>query len=458
MQSFIGTNLTISGDGGGGPPPGPTAYPPTLSATSGSMYFTGSNGHYYRNDSPQDWAVGTGDYTVEWYQWMLSTSSNVSRVFSVGTWPSCKLGLSIEGGGSIFYLWAEGAGFNNAVGYITPDVNDVLNTWLHIAISRVSGTTKIFLNGVEAYSTTNNYNVTNPSNEGITVGNHGDLAAPFNGYIKDFRFIKGVGLYNGGFEPPKYQLGVTTETVLLLSANDSNSVDVDSSANNHFTGTTGGLSWSDVSPYGIAIELDAANSSSYDSNNPTAWLDLSPNANHITLTNVTNPGPGTLNFGTTGHGESTTTLTAQNGITPRISISLWATINNSGYFQHIAGFRGYNKFHIVLLNNNANLECRLEGTNGFFDLNPVISTGLMTHYAFVANGDRTDVYINGVMQGTTSITGTFTGTLGNFNIGQVLGDFQSNNLDVSYVRVDNRARSPREIFQEYDRTRGNYGL
>lgn len=460
MQSFIGTNLTISGDGGGGPPPGPTAYPPTLSLNYGSMNFTGID-YLETTTDPQDFAVGTGDYTVEWWQWMLSDSSNVGRLFSIGSWPTCALGMSIEGGGSIFYLWAEGGGGgNNMVGSLTPDVNDVLNTWLHVAISRVSGTTKIFLNGVEAFSTGNSYNVTNSGNLGLTLGNQSDHSAPFKGYIKDFRFIKGVGVYTSAFTPPRQPLTVTAETVLLFSVNSESGLIVDSSTHTHNVGTSG-VYWAQVSPYDLALEVDASNISSYDPNTPSAWLDLSGNGNHITLTDTTNPSPGIINFGSTGHGQSMGAFNDQNNVTPRLSISLWATVRANGSYQHIAGFRGGNFFHILLLNNDANLECRVSDNGGYWDVLPTVNdrTGQMTHYAFVANGDRIDAYVNGVARGgTVGIGGMFNGQLGTFNLGQVVGGFQSNNLDVSYVRVDNRARSPREIYQEWDRTRASHGM
>ncbi len=460
MQSFIGTNLTISE---GSSPPQPSVYPPTLSATSGSIYFNGSNSHYYRTDIPEDWAVGTGDYTIEWYQWMLTSSSNTYRPFSIGSWPNAVLSLSIENSGSVVYLWAEnGGGSNNMVGYFTPDTADVFNTWLHVAISRTSGITKIFFNGVEQYSTGNSYNVTNSGGQGIFVGNDPTYASALNGYMKDFRFIKGVSLYSTNFTPSKYPLTPTAETVLLLSVEDSNTVAIDSSSHNHTSGTTAGLGWSEVSPYGIALEVDVTNLASYDPGvSTTTWYDLTPNGNNITLTNVTQLQQGFLRFGTTGMGETVGySFPEQTSITPRMSISYWANIKSTGMYQHIVGCRATNFFHTLLLGSNI-MEARTQTNGGYWDLQPDMSShiGNAVHCAFVVNGDRADFYINGVRATyTTGITGLFTGQLGPLYLASVNGGFQSENLDIGYVRVDNRARDPREIAREFAAKRTYYGV
>ncbi len=462
IQTFFGTNLTISEGGGGGGGGNPTAYPPTLSAISGSMRFNdGLNDYFSYTSDPQDWAVGTGDYTVEWYQWMLETSDASARPFSVGTWPAAALSLSLENG--TCYLWGENnsAGYgNNMVGWFGYTAADYFNTWVHVAVSRVSGVTYVLFNGVQMFSTSQTYNVTNTGNLALTVGNQNDpnTGGSFVGYIKDFRFIKGVGLYNGAFDIPKYPLTATTETVLLLSVNDSNNIVTDSSSRVH-TGT-GSVYWSEVSPYGIVFEVDAADSNSYDALAPTVWTDLSPNDNNFVLENVTNPSAGLLNFGTTGVGTMSDPFGGGGSSTPRASISFWANIKSNNDFQHIAGCRGNDKLHVVLLNNNTTLECRVETDTGYYDINPDITNRLntMTHYAFVANGDRIDFYINGVSAGNTAISGNYRSSLGAFGLAQINSGFQAYNLDVGRVRFDVRARCPREIARECEAQRSYYGV
>lgn len=91
-----------NGGGGGGATGGSLLFDPTASAT---LTAPGS----------VDWAFGTGDFTVEWWQYQTD-SSPFPRIFSVGSFPSSAIGVSIEGG--TFYVWVGGSA--NNFGTATP--------------------------------------------------------------------------------------------------------------------------------------------------------------------------------------------------------------------------------------------------------------------------------------------------------------------------------------------------
>lgn len=85
-----------------------------------------------------------------------------------------------------------------------------IGTWYHVAISRTSGVVKIFRDGNQVGS-----NISNSSSFGV-AGNIciGDWTANspryyFTGYISDFRFVKGIGVYTGNFQVPTTLLGIT---------------------------------------------------------------------------------------------------------------------------------------------------------------------------------------------------------------------------------------------------------
>lgn len=463
IQGLI-ASISTSGGGSPPPPPPPTTYPPTLATTGGSLYFDATNQDFLSDPSlSTDYQVGTGDFTIEWWQWMLSSSGSFARPFSMGTYPNAILGMSFEGSA---YFWANGSAIL-PFGYTR---DDLLNTWTHVAICRNSGTTKVFFNGVEQATTSVLYNI--QSSDYFAIGNEStrSAGASFGGYIKDFRFIKGAGLYTTNFTPPVEQLTVTAETKLLLSVNGPATHQTDATGNHTFS--YAGATYADVGPYDLALYVDAGNASSYSLTDQTKWFDLSPAGNYLDLTNVSysSANSGTLVFndglGANGYAVTTTTspAAAQNGLTPRSSISFWATIQSNNNFQHIAGMRGGDKFHVLLLNDNTNLECRVEtlgGTSGYFDNYVNISSrlGLMTHYAMVVNGTRTDTYVNGTLINTNdTITGTNTGTLGAFTIAQAAGGFQAEGLEVSQLRYYNRARGPKEIAAEFNATKARYGL
>lgn len=454
ITQILLTANTAGGGGGGG-----ETYPVTLASTGGSMYFASTGYKLEVTDTLSDFTVGNDDYTVECWMWMLDTSASNARLFTMGTWPTAKLSLSLESG--VCYLWGEGAaGQNNNVASVAYTPSDLYNTWTHVAVSRVSGLTKVFFNGVAVITTGNSYNVVTQDN--FVIGNQSSQDAGFAGYIKDFRFIKGVGVYSSDFTPPQAPLTATAETKLLLAIENVLAPAYDSSASGHNPGNAGVVGV-DVGPYDLALHVDAGNLSSYSVSDTAHWFDLSAANNDLDLTNATYSSDygGVLNFGSTGGAISPSSIgIIQNLLTPRASISCWAVVTLTGGYQHMAGMRGEDKFFMLMLGSNI-VECRVETNGGYWDNLPDASSriGNMTHYAFVANGDRTDSYINGVLvQTVTSVIGTYRGTLGALSIANVNGAFQATNLQIGELRYYNRARSPKEIAAEFNATRSRYGV
>lgn len=451
---------TVSGGGGTPPPPLPASTLPTLTATGGSLYFDPSNQDQLLDTSlSTDYQIGLGDYTVEWWQWMLDSSGAFPRPFSMGTYPNAFFGVSLE---NAVLLWANGSVVLSA-SYTKADLYD---TWAHFAITRSAGTTRVFLNGVEIGSNTAAYDVQSLTSFAIGNESQRSLGASFGGYIKDFRLVKGAAIYTSTFTPPIAPLTVTSETKVLLSVNSDLAKHTDATGTHTFDPV--GATYADVGPYDLALYVDAANVLSINPGVSLAtWNDLSPANNDLTLTNVTwsNVNGGRIVFesgGTQGYAESTSTIASvQNGITPRASVSFWAYVTNTGGYQHIAGMRGGNKFHVLNFGDGSIFECRVETGNGYWDNYPQIGARLntMTHYAFVVNGTRSDFYINGVLSSTAEgITGPFMGTLGAFTIAQAAGGFQATNLEMGELRYYNRARSPKEIAAEFAATRTRYGV
>jgi hypothetical protein len=77
--------------------------PGTSITTSAS--FNGST-QYLTLPASTDWAFGTGDFTIEWWQYQTGAGT-FPRVFSVGPSPTASVAVSIESG--TFYFW-EGWG------------------------------------------------------------------------------------------------------------------------------------------------------------------------------------------------------------------------------------------------------------------------------------------------------------------------------------------------------------
>jgi len=172
-----------------------------------SASFNGST-QYLTLPASTDWALGTGDFTIEWWQYQTGTGT-FPRVFSVGADPA-SVAVSIEGG--TFYFWENGNFTFSSV------LSSYLNAWVHFAISRVSGQTSVYQNGTQIGSTYADTNNINDSSSTLTIGREiSAFDTYFSGYISNFRIIKGTGLYSGAsLTVPTSTLRAVSGTVVLL--------------------------------------------------------------------------------------------------------------------------------------------------------------------------------------------------------------------------------------------------
>jgi hypothetical protein len=167
-----------------------------------SYQFSQSNNSFITAPASSDWALGTGDFTIEWFARQTSTAS-FPRAFSIGTYSTATIANSIEGG--TFYYWANsGVRYSNSSG-------TTLNTWVHWAIVRQSNVTKIYKDGTQLGSQVTDNNNINNTSTALTIANETikSTGASFVGYITNFRWIKGLAVYTGNFTKPTSALTAT---------------------------------------------------------------------------------------------------------------------------------------------------------------------------------------------------------------------------------------------------------
>ena len=160
---------------------------------TGSLEFDGT-GDYLDTVSTEALTFGTGDFTIEFW---INTSNNgnimnPSTATGTGYW-----GLLIQSGN---LRWNNSYAVTNLWQISASAIQD--GSWHHVAISRASGSTKIFYDGTlqSTQSDTTNY-----SGTGAWRIGSGNLAA-FNGYLDDFRITKGVARYTANFTAPDAEL------------------------------------------------------------------------------------------------------------------------------------------------------------------------------------------------------------------------------------------------------------
>lgn len=220
-----------------------------LQSLGGSVYFSGITSSNLSVSNDADFRMGTGDFTIEWYQYMLEDSGTTTRMFQMGTWPNATIGVSIEGNVSnrSFYYWEGGSiVFSSAI-----NGSDIINKWVHFAIVRNANIIKVFMNGTQIGSdASSSYNHTDSTNI-LRIGQESSLSyssSSFKGYMTNFRWIKGSAVYTSNFNKPSSPLTAVNNTKLLLLASDEANAYKDSSGLNKIVNNSN-VSWSNIKPF-----------------------------------------------------------------------------------------------------------------------------------------------------------------------------------------------------------------
>ena len=174
------------------------------------MVFDGT-ADYMTIPDHDDFNFGTGDFTIECWLKSKDTSDQswtgiIDRRDSYPEFEGWSLGLSHSSGYPRFHGIADSS--------ITGTTNCFDAEWHHVAISRTSGTMKLFVDGSLDASSTLSGNVDRDLNVHIgaawpNVSGSDGVAEFFGGYIDDVRITKGLGIYTGAFTAPTSALTTT---------------------------------------------------------------------------------------------------------------------------------------------------------------------------------------------------------------------------------------------------------
>ena len=219
--------------------------PPTNPAgIGGSISFNGTAAVNLSIPNDLDFRMGTGNFTIEWFQYMTAGGGSAERIFSIGTYSTASIAVSLEGSdiSRFFYAWVSSA--NNIAS------GNYLNQWIHFAICRSGTSLRVFQNGTQIGTTLTNSTNFADSTNALRIGNEtttSDIAA-YKGYITNFRWVKGSALYTSNFQKPTAPLTAVSGTKLLLLASTSGTATTDSSELVK-TVTNNGTTWSALNPF-----------------------------------------------------------------------------------------------------------------------------------------------------------------------------------------------------------------
>ena len=225
-----------------------TAFHPYLD--NWSVKFDGTT-DWLTVPSSTDFAFGTGDFTVEAWVW----SDNNRTTYGPGTIFDFRSQLGtesfstriLENLGVRFYDGPNGLAKDTTSGHF------VMNAWNHIAVTRQSGTLDIWINGISRFngSVTTNYGT---SGWPIRIGGNWSSGYDMDGYISNFRAVKGTAVYTSTFTPSTEKLtAVSGISILTCQSNRY----VDNSGNGHTFTTSGTPTVSAFNPFGQLSEYAA---------------------------------------------------------------------------------------------------------------------------------------------------------------------------------------------------------
>ena len=169
--------------------------------------------------STPDFNIGTGDFSIECWCKAKSiyTSSHYKRIWELGQSVSDSICVNVRMDGVVEFRHNDTPYLNS-----TTAGGFTIGEWHHVLVHRVSGTIRLFLDGIwqQSESFSNNLNYQYGSGNGqLRIGaNHGSSQTSWwNGWISNFRFLKGSASHtsSSNFVPPKPPLQNITNTKVL---------------------------------------------------------------------------------------------------------------------------------------------------------------------------------------------------------------------------------------------------
>ena len=209
-----------------------TSTPTKVSGATYSLAFNGTN-QYLTLPTSTTYISSSSDYTIEfWCNARSLGSGSAGCMLYTSSGGNYQIVMRLNGSAwEVYYMYAQAFA-------TVPTSTIPLNQWHHMALVRISGTVKWYINGTQ-YATVSSNTV---GASDLQIGMY--ASSYFDGYISNLRIVNGTGVYTSAFTPPTTPLAVITNTVLLTAQN---STIVDNSTNALTITNTGTVTVSNTS-------------------------------------------------------------------------------------------------------------------------------------------------------------------------------------------------------------------
>lgn len=164
-----------------------------------SLYVNGTSKtrtNYVTIAGGEDFTLA-GDYTIDYWQYVVSYTNTWGAVLAVANSPSDPLAPAVcwnQGGARLHFNPYYYSG-----GVATAPTN---NAWHHLALTRSGTTFRAFIDGTMVYQTANSTGTMGALTAWVSGIGTGSDNGDYNGYIDELRIVKGAALWTTDFTAP----------------------------------------------------------------------------------------------------------------------------------------------------------------------------------------------------------------------------------------------------------------
>jgi hypothetical protein len=340
-----------------------------------SNYFDGT-GDSLTGNMAQIINFGTNDFTVEFWVNFSNAADTVFYIFDGrdSSTPSAWALYRSAGGALSWY---------NGTSNYSASLTDT-NVWTHVAWSRSGTSLRTFINGAltNTFTDTTSYTAVPATS---TIGSRFNGVEYINGYISNFRIVKGTAVYTSAFTPSTTPLTAIANTSLLTC--QSNRF-IDNSTNNLTITRNGDVSVQRFSPFSPTAEYSTSTIGG------SAYFDGTGDYLSYAQSGSTYPSQVSFLNGSTGTG----------------TIEFWVYQNSSSQGVNTYDYPpviavGSTYFSTGITTGNKVRVYWYIGSPTYFDSTGTVPFRSWAHVAIVRNGATITIYINGVSSGSTAYTG-----------------------------------------------------
>lgn len=160
----------------------------------GSLGVGNVNPAYVLSASHADYAFGTADFTIEFALYTGTMGTDIIFDMRPASTNGAYAALSTSSGGDLYYYVSSATRITGSAVLST-------STWHQIAVSRVSGTTRMFVDGTQVGSSWTDSTTYLQSRIVLGASSNSLGSDPWNGWIDELRITNGVGRYSSNYTP-----------------------------------------------------------------------------------------------------------------------------------------------------------------------------------------------------------------------------------------------------------------